>query len=57
MQYCSLNDPNPLGYVDAAGTLALPGPQVIVAHLALYAAKVDTGSTGDDAFLKDLLQD
>jgi hypothetical protein len=57
MQYCSLNDHNPFGYVEAAGTLALPGPQVVVAHLALHAAKVDPVPAGDDAFLEDLLQD
>jgi hypothetical protein len=33
--------------------LALSGPQIVVAHLALHAAEVDPVSTGDNAFLED----
>ena len=40
-----------------AGSLALPRPQVVVAHLALHSAEVDAVSAGDDALVKDLLQD
>jgi len=56
-QYCSLNDPNSFGDVDAAGTLALAGPQIVVAHLALHSAKVDPAPAGDNALLEDLPQD
>ena len=38
------------------GALALPGPQVIVAHLSLHSAEIDPVPAGGDAFLEDLLQ-
>jgi hypothetical protein len=56
-QYCSLNDHNPFGNIDATGALALSGPEIVVAHLALYAAEVDPVPTGDKAFLEDFPQD
>lgn len=37
--------------------LALPGPQIVVAHLPLHSADVDPVPAGDDTFVKDLLQD
>jgi hypothetical protein len=39
------------------GTLALAGPQIVVAHLALYAAEVDPAPAGDNTLLEDLVQD
>ena len=57
IQYCSLNDCNPLGDIDAARALPLPGPQIVVAHLALHAAEIDPVSAGDDTLLQDLPQD
>ncbi|MGP8243042.1 MAG: hypothetical protein ACLQVN_00815, partial [Bryobacteraceae bacterium] len=55
-QYCSLNNPDPLRDIDAARALPLPGPQIVVAHLAFHAAEIDSVSAGDDALLQDLLQ-
>ena len=56
-QYCSLNYPDSTRNINAAGALALPGPQVVVAHLALDSAGIDPVPAGDDALLKDLPQD
>ena len=55
-QYCSFNDPYPRGDVNAAGMLPLPWAQVVVAHLALHSAEVDSIAARTDAFLKDLVQ-
>ncbi|MDR3741759.1 MAG: hypothetical protein P4L40_22295, partial [Terracidiphilus sp.] len=48
--------PYPLGNIHAARALPLPGPQIVVAHLALHAAEVDPVSAGDDALLQDLVE-
>jgi hypothetical protein len=57
MQYCSLNDPDPLGDVEAAGGLSLTWPQIVVAHLSFHAARVDPIPTGHDTLLKDFIED
>jgi hypothetical protein len=56
MQYCSLNNPDPFGGIDAARALALARPKFVVAHFALHSAEVDAVSAGDDPLLEDLPQ-
>ena len=43
--------------VDPASPAPLARSQVIVAHLALHAAGIDSVATGTDALLQDFLQD
>lgn len=57
MQYCSLNNPDPLGHIEAASTLALAWPQWVVAHFPFHAARVDPISAGANALLKNLVED
>jgi hypothetical protein len=56
-QYRPLNDPDSRGDVDAAGVMALARPRIMVAHLALHPSEVVPIPAGDDALVKDLLQD
>ena len=51
-----LNNPYPLGDVDAARRLALARPEAVIAHLPLHSADVDPVSAADNALLEDLLQ-
>jgi hypothetical protein len=55
-QYCSLNDPDLLGKVEAASALAFTWAQAIVAHFPFHAARIDSIPARDDAFLKNLIQ-
>jgi hypothetical protein len=56
VQYCSLNDPDPLGTVDLASALPFAWTQWIIAHFSLYAARVEAIATGTDPLLEDLLE-
>ena len=44
-QYCSLKYPNLGGEIETSCALALARPQLIVAHLALHAAGIDSVAT------------
>jgi hypothetical protein len=57
MQYCSLKDPDPLADVQTASALSFAWPQLVVAHFPLHATRIDPISAGDDALLKDLIED
>jgi hypothetical protein len=57
MQYCSLNDLDPLGKIDSAGALAFARAQLVVTHFALHAARIDPIPAGDDTFLQKLIED
>ena len=51
---CSLNNHDFFGGIDAARALPLPGPQIVVAHLPLYPARVDPMH---EAILDEILQE
>jgi predicted nuclease of predicted toxin-antitoxin system len=57
LQYCSLNNYDSFGDINATRALALARPEVVVAHLPLHSAEIDPVSGGDDAILEDLVQD
>src|SRR5450755_1197865 len=56
-QYCSLNNPDPLGKIDTAGGLALARTQRVVTHLSLDTARVDPLAARNDPFLKNFVED
>jgi hypothetical protein len=55
-QYCSLKDPDLLGEIEAASALAFTWTQIVVAHFPFHATRIDPIPTGNDAFLKNLIQ-
>jgi hypothetical protein len=57
VQYCSLNDPYPLGEVEAASALSFTWTQIVVAHFPFDATWIDPIPARNDALLKNLVQD
>src|SRR5713226_137431 len=55
-QYCSLNNPDPLGEIEAASALAFTWTQIVVAHFPFHATRIDPIPARNDAFLKNLIQ-
>ena len=43
--------------VEAPGALSLAGPEIVVAHLALHAARIDPIATRNDPLLKNFVED
>src|SRR5215471_14682149 len=43
--------------MEASSALALTRPQVVAAHLALHAARIDSVATRNNPFLKNLVED
>ena len=56
-QYCSLNNFDSLGHIEAASALALAWPQWVVAHFPFHAARVDPMPAGANALFKNLVED
>ena len=56
-QYCSFNKPDSLGKIDTAGGLVLARTQGVVTHLSLDTVWVDPRTTGNDALLKNFVED
>jgi hypothetical protein len=57
VQYCSLKNPDPLGIIETPSSLALAGPQVVVAHFSFHTTRIDPIPAGADPLLKDLVED